>query len=181
MPSSEYGRYWNVTLAERVESFECDSAMDGHTDVERWLRAIDVDAPVDVTYRWLCQFKIAPYSYDWIDNIGRRSPKTLTAGAGDLAIGQRFLVFRITAFAADDHITGRITPGFARLYGDLAVTYQVRPRGADATRVVVALAAAADNTPSRLRRRMLSRGDQIMMRRQLLNLRKLAECTAGHS
>ena len=181
MTSSEYGRYWNVTLVERAESFECDSAMDGHTDVERWLRAIDVDAPVDVTYRWLCQFKIAPYSYDWIDNIGRRSPKTLTAGAGDVVIGQRFLVFRITAFAADDHITGRITPGFARLYGDLAVTYQVRPRGADTTRVVVALAAAADSTPSRLRRRMLSLGDQIMMRRQLLNLRKLAEGTAGHS
>jgi len=181
MTSSEYGRYWNVTLVGRAESFECDSAMDGHTDVERWLRAIDVDAPVDVTYRWLCQFTIAPYSYDWIDNIGRRSPKTLTAGAGDVAIGQRFLVFRITAFAADDHITGRITPGFARLYGDLAVTYQVRPRGADTTRVVVALAAAADSTPSRLRRRMLSLGDQIMMRRQLLNLRKLAEGTAGHS
>jgi len=107
MTSSEYGRYWNVTLVGRAESFECDSAMDGHTDVERWLRAIDVDAPVDVTYRWLCQFTIAPYSYDWIDNIGRRSPKTLTAGAGDVAIGQRFLVFRITAFAADDHITGR--------------------------------------------------------------------------
>jgi len=169
MTASKYGRYWNVTLIERAESFECDSAMDGHTDVEQWLRAIDADAPVDVTYRWLCQFKIAPYSYDWIDNIGRRSPKTLTAGACDVAIGQRFLVFRITAFAADDHITGRITPGFARLYGELAVTYQVRPRGADTTRVVVALAAAADSTPSRLRRR------------QLLNLRKLAEGTAGHS
>ncbi len=181
MTASKYGRYWNVTLIERAESFECDSAMDGHTDVEQWLRAIDADAPVDVTYRWLCQFKIAPYSYDWIDNIGRRSPKTLTAGACDVAIGQRFLVFRITAFAADDHITGRITPGFARLYGELAVTYQVRPRGADTTRVVVALAAAADSTPSRLRRRMLSLGDQIMMRRQLLNLRKLAEGTAGHS
>ncbi len=61
------------------------------------------------------------------------------------------------------------------------MTYQVRPRGADTTRVVVALAAAADSTPSRLRRRMLSLGDQIMMQRQLLNLRKLAESTAGHS
>jgi len=48
MTSSENGRYWNVTLAERAESFECDSAMDAYTNVERWLRAIDVDAPVDV-------------------------------------------------------------------------------------------------------------------------------------
>jgi len=46
---------------------------------------------------------------------------------------------------------------------------------------VALAAAAADSTPSRLRRRMLSFGDQIMMRRQLLNLRKLAEAAAGHS
>jgi len=179
MALSEHGKYWNVTLAERAEWFRCDDEMDERRDVDRWLRAIDIDASVDVTYRWLCQFKIAPYSYDWIDNIGRRSPRTLTAGAGDLAVGQRFLVFRITAFKADDHITGRITPGFARLYGDLAVTYQVRPRGADAARVVVALAAAADSVPGRLRRRLLSLGDRVMMRRQLLNLKGVAEGTTG--
>jgi hypothetical protein len=75
MALSEHGKYWNVTLAERAEWFRCDDEMDERRDVDRWLRAIDIDASVDVTYRWLCQFKIAPYSYDWIDNIGRRSPR----------------------------------------------------------------------------------------------------------
>ncbi len=177
----EQAKYWNVTSAEKTEHYPCDDELAGHPDVEGWLRAVDVDAPVAITFRWLCQFKIAPYSYDWIDNIGRRSPRRLTVGIEDLAVDQRFLVFRISGFAADDHITGRITPGFARMYGDLAVTYRVRSRGAGRSRVVVKLTAGADTAAARLRRRLLSLGDMIMMRRQLLNLRDLAESTAGQS
>lgn len=47
--------------------------------------------------------------------------------------------------------------------------------------MVVKLTAGADTAAARLRRRLLSLGDMIMMRRQLLNLRDLAESTAGQS
>ena len=65
---------------------------------------------------------LAPYSYDVLDNTGRRSPSTRSAELTDLAVGQRVVrifgrahVFELAAFSANEHITlrqrdfGRIT------------------------------------------------------------------------
>ncbi len=77
--TSETAQSWGVTDTERQTTYPCDAH--AHEPYRRYLRAVDVNADAVLTFRWVCQLKVAPYSYDWIDQLGRRSPRTLTPGA----------------------------------------------------------------------------------------------------
>src|SRR5215207_1955450 len=57
---------WNATPEEAGGTFPCDAlAPSGFIALTR---AIDVEASPLLVFRWLCQLRAAPYSYDWIDN-----------------------------------------------------------------------------------------------------------------
>jgi hypothetical protein len=49
-------------------SFPCDRHVDSPDAA--YFRRVVVQAPCAVVFRWLCQLRVAPYSYDWIDNWG---------------------------------------------------------------------------------------------------------------
>ncbi|HXE46021.1 MAG TPA: hypothetical protein VN635_12595 [Conexibacter sp.] len=71
-------------------------------------RAVSVAADAPLLWRWICQLRAAPYSYDWLDNFGRRSPQRLTPGLDELAVGQRAMtVFRVAGFDRNEHLTLR--------------------------------------------------------------------------
>src|SRR5205085_298872 len=82
---------WGTTAAERARSFPCDPWLPGADDA--LFRAVDVDAPAAVAFRWVCQLRVAPYSYDWIDNFGRGSPRAVTRGLDAPAVGRRAMSF----------------------------------------------------------------------------------------
>ena len=125
-------------------------------------------------FRWVCQLKIAPYSYDWIDNFGRQSPRTLTPGLDALAIGQRVMsFFEIVDFERNSHVTA-VTR--SALFGDIAATYVVLPRDEATCRLVVKVLVHHPLPPlGWITRALLPWGDLVMMRKQLLTLKSLAE------
>jgi hypothetical protein len=164
---------WGATPAERETALACDAVVPEASAV--LVRAVDVDAPPATVFRWLCQLRVAPYSYDWIDNRGRRSPQELTPGLEQLEKGQRFVsIFRLADFEQDRSIT---IEQRSRVFGHFAVTYVAAERGPSRSRLVMRLAWAPPRVP--LLRPLLAAGDLVMARRQLLNLKRLAERSAS--
>ena len=173
-------RHWGTTPAEREEAFPGDRPEDAGADL-LW-RGVGVAAPASVVFRWLCQLRVAPYSYDWIDNGGRRSPRTLTRELDRLERGQRFMrIFVLEDFQPGVQLTLATPIGSrgARLFGVVRVTYWARAEAADRTRLLVKLRVVpARGLSARAMRAVLPWGDLLMMRRQLLNLKALAEATS---
>jgi hypothetical protein len=178
---SSISETWGTTPDERRRPFPCDDII-SQPDAALY-RGLTINAPAETLFRWLCQLRIAPYSYDWIDNGGRPSPRNLTPGLEDLAIGQDVMrIFELTAFQKDHHLTLRLKPHSptSRTFGDIAVSYVIEPSGEESwgnrCRLLVKLIARyPDGLRGRAIKIMLPWGDLIMMRRQLLNLKKLAE------
>ena len=167
------GESWGATAAERDARYPCDDVL-AEPDQSLW-RAVRVDAPAPLVWRWVCQLRVAPYSYDWIDNRGRRSPRELIDGLDDVRVGQRVMtMFEIVHVAPGESLT--ISCGHTVFGDELAGTYRVVPLDDDRSRIVVKLLARyPGGIHGALLRATLPIGDLVMMRKQLLTLKALAE------
>ena len=168
---------WGTEPAERQLSFPCD--LHAPDEADAYYRGVTVEAPPAVVFRWLCQLRVAPYSYDWIDNWGRRSPQVLIDGLEQLERGQEIMgMFRLVDFEPERHLTIRtkVEGRSARVFGDVLVSYVIVPAGATRCRLLAKLLVRYPGGGlGHLMRLFLPWGDLIMMRRQLLNLKRLAE------
>lgn len=161
------GANWGATPGERALLMACDDVLPNAP--VRVHRAVSIDAPRSTVFRWLCQLKLAPYSYDLLDNFGRRSPCELVPGTEDLDVGQRFMsIFSLTSFAQDEHLTLRSHRA--------AVTYAVLP-GDGLTRLLarVLFDPPGGRLAVALAAHVLALGDLVMMRKQLLTLKAFSE------
>jgi hypothetical protein len=170
---------WGTTASERSLSFPCDALV--RSPDATLYRGVTIEASPRLIFRWLCQLRMAPYSYDWIDNLGRRSPGCLIAGLDELEPGQGFMrIFELVAYELDRHLTLRMKPHTAAYawFGDVAGTYLVVPVKRCQCRVLVKLLVRYPGTAvGWFMRHVLPWGDLVMMRRQLLNLKQLIETT----
>jgi hypothetical protein len=164
------GDRWGVSGSETVRSYPCDDFVTAPT-LQAW-RGVHVAAPAAVVWPWVAQVRLAPYSYDWIDNLGRRSPREL-AGLPEPQAGERFTTAagrqlgRIVSVDPGKQLTGAIMGAF--------MSYVLVPHEYDTTRLLlkIVMRTARWAAPG------LSVGDLIMARRQLLNLKQLAERHQG--
>jgi hypothetical protein len=160
------GDRWGVTDSEMVRSYPCDGFVASPT-LRAW-RGVCIEAPVEAVWPWVVQVRLAPYSYDWIDNLGRRSPRRLV-GLPDPQVGDRFTTAggrelgRIVSVDPGKQLTASIMGAF--------MSYVLMPQGHDTTRLLLKVVMRT----TRWAALGLSVGDLIMARRQLLNLKQLAE------
>lgn len=166
---------WGSTPTERAAPFPCDDRCPAAD--EALFRAVDVAAPAPLAFRWLCQLRAAPYSYDWLDNLGRQSPRRLTPGLDALAPGQRIMfIFRLVASMRDEHLTLTLGGPSIFLFGEAAITYRVVAVDDTRSRIVVKLLIRYPFWGRwRAVRELFAWGDLIMMRKQLRTLGGLAE------
>lgn len=160
------GQRWGVTDAEVARHYPCDDLVP-NAPVQLW-RAVTVHADAPTVWRWLRQVQLAPYSYDWIDNLGRQSPRQLRELA-DPSAGQHFTmtagrwkVGRTLAVEPGVHLT-------ASILGAVMSYVLVPERGA--TRLLLKIVLPEKrwySTP-------LALGDWPMARKQLMTLKRLAE------
>jgi len=174
---------WGTRPEERALAFPCDGTIPQPDDA--LYRGVTVNASPATVFRWLCQMRAAPYSYDWIDNGGQQSPCELTAGLENLEVGQDVMrIFTLTSFKKNHHLTLRLKAksSASQTFGDIAVSYVVVPivndRSSPGCRLLVKLIIKYPRgLYGTIMRTVLPWGDLIMMRRQLLNLKRLAEQT----
>jgi hypothetical protein len=166
---------WGATAEECAAAYPCDDLGFAHDDV--FFRAIDVAAPPELVYRWLCQLRAAPYSYDWLDNFGRRSPPRLIPGLERLEPGQRImLIFRLAGFSEGTSLTVRLASRLGRaLMGDIAGSYAVRRAPGGSRLLAKVLVRYPEQNYGRLLRVLLPQADLFMFRKQLLTLGRYAE------
>jgi hypothetical protein len=160
------GQRWGVRDDEVARHYPCDE-LAPEAAVQLW-RGITVDAPAAQVWPWVRQLRLAPYSYDWIDNLGRRSPRQLrplpepVPGEAFTKVAGRIPVGRVLSTVPEEHLT-------AVIMGALMSYVVVQEAGG--TRLLLKLVMADKHWYAAA----LAVGDWPMARRQLMNLKALAE------
>jgi hypothetical protein len=163
------GDRWGVTEDEVALRYPCDELVPLPA-VQLW-RGVTVDAPPDEVWAWLRQLQLAPYSYDWIDNLGKRSPRTRQdlpdprPGEHFSTTGGRKRVGRVLSVEPGEQLTAEILGA--------VMSYVVRPHGTS-SRLLLKIVMRRGRPWSRA----LAVGDWPMARRQLLTLKECAEAAS---
>ena len=177
-------QFWGATPEEIHSSVVGDDLCKNATLIAT--RSITISAPPQDVFPWIRQMgfgRAGWYSYDWLDNLGRKSATTIheewqTVEAGD-TVPSGPISFTAAIVEAPRHFVleikslGKKSP---KLHFTLAYELRDDPQG---TRLVTRMRSHC-NFPfgSLFEKLILGPGDGFMLRRQLLTIRKNASQTS---
>ncbi|MGW5240155.1 hypothetical protein ACWEOW_14595 [Monashia sp. NPDC004114] len=160
------GAMWGVSPEETKLTFACDDFVRAPA-LTAW-RGVSVDAPGAEVWTWVTQVRVAPYSYDWIDNGRRLSPREVL-GLPEPVVGESFTASagrklgRIVHVEQGRSLTGHILGAY--------MTYLLAPQADSRTRLLLKVVMETNPVVAQA----LCVGDLVMARRQLLTIKRLAE------
>ncbi len=170
---------WGIAAWERKLAFPCDDFIQKYDPACTLYRGITIKAPVSLVFQWVSQLRVAPYSYDCIDNDCKLSPRQLIPNLPPLELGQIVMsCFEVIDFEMDKSITIRAIPkGYGKFHlQDIVVSYLIIPQKENSCRLLVKGLMKFHKTLSgRIMKRLIPGLDLLMMRKQFYNLKMLAE------
>ena len=167
-PSTSFGQVMPVP-AGAAAGFNPNSTFAKGMDGGEWMvKRVDGQVfrfkELTTLQKWIVERKVG--RDDEISKTGKTWKKL-----GEIAELASF--FQVVEFERDRHLTAVAS---SALFGDIAASYVIVPRGAATCRLVVKLLVRHRSGPlGRITRALLPWGDLVMMRKQLLTLKTLAE------
>ncbi len=168
---------WGMLPGEELLAFPCDK-IPGRFD-GTYYRGISINAEPAAVFQWLTQMRVAPYSYDWINNLGRSSPRSILKNQPELRSGQTMMyIFELVQFREPYEITLRVKPrSFGKfLFGDILLSYLIVPIHDQSSRLLVKIHRRFNRDPLGLFMcYFLPWANLIMHRKQLILFKYLCE------
>lgn len=166
-------------------SFFIDSLPDiPGTERRNLIRTVGIDARPQDIFPWLKQLRIAPYSYDFIDNGRRKSPGFIIENLPPLRINTHFLLaFHISEFEEDSFIVCRfcepVNPPFSLSLQGLYIEYRIAENDNDTRLWCKVTGYIKRNAVSGVFFSAFALVNKIMMTRQLKNIKKYSELASA--
>ena len=162
-------------------SFFIDSLPNiSNTDCRELLRCVEIKAGASDIFVWLKQLRIAPYSYDFIDNRCRKSPDYIIENLPPLKVNTHYLLsFHIFEFMENSYIACRICEPINQPLNfymkDMFIEYRIEEQETKAKLWCKLKGYYNGDISSKGFLFIFSILNKIMMTRQLKNIKKLSE------
>jgi len=149
-------------------------------DCRELFRCVEINAGASDIFVWLKQLRIAPYSYDFLDNRFRRSPDYIIGNLPPLKVSTHYLLaFHIFGFEENSFIACRfcepINPPVNLYMKDLFFEYRIAEQGTKTILWCKIKGYLNTDISSKGFFFIFSVVNKIMMARQLKNIKKLSE------